>query len=82
MCVRSCIARETSRRHFLLEIGVGEADWVFKTTFSVTDAEHALPNIDLVFDGLDTYATVKLVSFSPWWQRIIADEQTERSDNS
>lgn len=42
--------------------GVGEKDWAFKTTFEVTEAELASPNVDLLFEGLDTFATVKLVS--------------------
>ena len=37
-------------------------DWAFKTSFSVAKEELALPNVDLVFDGLDTFAVVKLVS--------------------
>jgi len=41
-------------------LGVGEAEWAFKTTFDVTD-ELLAPNVDLVFDGLDTFAAVKLV---------------------
>lgn len=39
---------------------IGEVDWVFKTTFNVTKEELSNPNVDLVFDGLDTFATVKL----------------------
>ncbi|KDQ64291.1 glycoside hydrolase family 2 protein [Jaapia argillacea MUCL 33604] len=39
---------------------IGETEWVFKTTFSVKDTELAAPNVDLVFDGLDTFATVTL----------------------
>jgi len=44
-------------------LGVGEAEWAFKTTFDVTD-ELLAPNVDLVFDGLDTFAAVKLVRFT------------------
>ncbi|PPR06573.1 hypothetical protein CVT24_001754 [Panaeolus cyanescens] len=40
---------------------VGEAEWAFKTTFVASDGDIASPNVDLVFDGLDTFATVKLV---------------------
>ncbi|KAI0772566.1 glycoside hydrolase family 2 protein [Irpex lacteus] len=39
---------------------IGEASWSFKTQFDVTEAELAKPNADLVFDGLDTFATVFL----------------------
>ena len=42
--------------------GVGEAVWAFMTKFEVTEQESAAPNVDLVFDGLDTYATIELVS--------------------
>ena len=42
-------------------IGIGEADWEFKTTFDVAETELNAPNADLVFDGLDTFATVTLV---------------------
>lgn len=44
---------------------VGEADWIFKTTFSTTAAELALPFHDLVFEGLDTFCRVELVSLPP-----------------
>ncbi|KAK7049564.1 hypothetical protein VNI00_005595 [Paramarasmius palmivorus] len=39
---------------------VGEARWAFKTSFPVSDAELAAPHLDLVFDGLDTFASVLL----------------------
>ncbi|KAH9948346.1 glycoside hydrolase family 2 protein [Amylocystis lapponica] len=39
---------------------VGEVPWAFKTQFTVTEAELAAPNADLVFDGLDTFAVVEL----------------------
>jgi hypothetical protein len=42
--------------------GVGEADWAFMTTFDCTEGILSGPNVDLVFDGLDTFAAVKLVS--------------------
>jgi len=43
--------------------GVGESDWSFKNTTEVSAKELAAPNIDLVFDGLDTFASVELVRF-------------------
>ncbi|TCD70426.1 hypothetical protein EIP91_003507 [Steccherinum ochraceum] len=39
---------------------IGEAEWAFKTEITVTDEELAAPAADLVFDGLDTFATVLL----------------------
>lgn len=42
-------------------LGVGEAEWAFKTSFNVTEKELASQNVDLIFDGLDTFANVKLV---------------------
>lgn len=45
-------------------VGVGEADWAFKTNFDVSQSSFNEPNVDLVFEGLDTYASVTLVSFS------------------
>lgn len=44
-----------------VKLGVGESEWAFKSSFSVTEDELRAPNIDLVFDGLDTFATVDLV---------------------
>lgn len=46
---------------FLLS-GIGEADWAFKTILEVSEQELSAPNIDLVFDGLDTFSVVSLVS--------------------
>jgi len=40
---------------------VGEAEWAFKTSFNVTEKELASQNVNLVFDGLDTFANVRLV---------------------
>ena len=37
---------------------IGEESWAFQTKFSVSAAAHGLSHIDLVFEGLDTYATV------------------------
>ncbi|EAU84749.2 beta-mannosidase [Coprinopsis cinerea okayama7 len=39
---------------------VGEAEWKFKSAFQVTEDELSAPNADLVFEGLDTFATVTL----------------------
>ncbi|KAG8949951.1 hypothetical protein FRC00_007912, partial [Tulasnella sp. 408] len=39
---------------------LGEAAWAFKTTFDVTQKELTEPNVDLVFEGLDTNAVVEL----------------------
>ncbi|KAJ1311549.1 hypothetical protein OPQ81_010033 [Rhizoctonia solani] len=39
---------------------VGEADWVFSTSFQLQSKDLSEPNADLVFDGLDTYCTVQL----------------------
>ncbi|KAJ6614286.1 glycoside hydrolase family 2 protein [Mycena sp. CBHHK59/15] len=39
---------------------VGEAQWAFKTTFNISDEELKKPNADLVFDGVDTFASVVL----------------------
>jgi beta-mannosidase len=43
-------------------LGVGEANWVFKTSFEVTAEQLKDPEIDLVFEGLDTYCDIVLVS--------------------
>ena len=42
-------------------LGVGEKEWAFKTTFTASDEDLKAPNADIVFDGLDTYATATLV---------------------
>ncbi|KAI6119373.1 glycoside hydrolase family 2 protein [Pisolithus croceorrhizus] len=39
---------------------IGESDWIFKNNFIVTNTELAARHVDLVFEGLDTYATVAL----------------------
>ncbi|KIM26256.1 glycoside hydrolase family 2 protein [Serendipita vermifera MAFF 305830] len=38
---------------------IGEEDWAFRTKITITPEMHALPHIDLILDGLDTYATVE-----------------------
>jgi hypothetical protein len=42
-------------------VGVGEADWAFKTTFKVTKEQLAEPHADLLFEGLDTFCDISLV---------------------
>lgn len=39
---------------------IGRKDWKYRTTFSVTKEQLTPANIELVFDGLDTYAEVSL----------------------
>ncbi|KAF8609837.1 glycoside hydrolase family 2 protein [Ceratobasidium sp. AG-I] len=39
---------------------VGEADWQFRTSFSLQAKQISDPYADIVFDGLDTYCTVEL----------------------
>ncbi|TEB30224.1 beta-mannosidase [Coprinellus micaceus] len=39
---------------------VGESEWAFKHTLEVSEKELGAPNVDLVFEGLDTFATVTL----------------------
>ncbi|ORY26762.1 glycoside hydrolase superfamily [Naematelia encephala] len=39
---------------------VGEADWQFKTIFTVTEEQIRQPEKDLVFNGLDTYCEISL----------------------
>lgn len=58
-----------------LHLGVGEADWQFRTSFELQAKQLSDPNADLVFDGLDTYCTVELVSqlspFEAWASAFI-----------
>jgi len=44
--------------------GVGEANWEFKTSFPVTHSDLSVSQADLVFEGLDTFASVVLVRIS------------------
>ena len=39
---------------------IGKTDWEYRTTFDVPAALLARRNVELVFEGLDTYATVFL----------------------
>ncbi|KAG9317520.1 hypothetical protein JVU11DRAFT_1726 [Chiua virens] len=41
---------------------IGEADWAFKNSFIVTEKDLATANVDLVFEGLDTFASITLAS--------------------
>jgi hypothetical protein len=40
---------------------VGESDWRFKTTFNLSDNQMVQDNVDLVFEGLDTFCHVEVV---------------------
>ena len=39
---------------------VGERDWTYQCTFSLTTEQLQRPSIHLLFEGLDTYASVYL----------------------
>jgi len=39
---------------------IGETDWVFQNTFTVTEEDLVASNADLVFEGLDTFASITL----------------------
>lgn len=52
------ILRCANRRLFDI-LGVGDREWLYRTTF---DCETAGPKAHLVFEGLDTFCTVYLVS--------------------
>ncbi|TFK28781.1 beta-mannosidase [Coprinopsis marcescibilis] len=39
---------------------IGEAEWLFKSVLEVTEEELSAPNVDLFFEGLDTFAVVTL----------------------
>ncbi|TAJ15233.1 glycoside hydrolase family 2 protein [Marinilabiliaceae bacterium JC017] len=55
---------------------IGEKDWIYKTSFSI-DKELSADKVDLVFEGLDTHATVELNG-----QEIIAASNMFRSYRS
>jgi beta-mannosidase len=40
---------------------VGESDWRFKTVFEVTKEQSKQDNVDVVFEGLDTFCHVEIV---------------------
>lgn len=39
---------------------ISKEDWIYRTTFSVTEQELSNQQVELVFEGLDTHASVKL----------------------
>ncbi|WWD22921.1 hypothetical protein CI109_107416 [Kwoniella shandongensis] len=39
---------------------IQEGDWVFKTSFDIDEFQLKQDNVDLLFDGLDTYCTIVL----------------------
>ena len=43
-------------------LGVSRVDWTFKTTFKVSEEQMKEPCVDLVFEGLDTYCDIEVVS--------------------
>ena len=45
----------------LLVAGVGETEWLYYTSFDVSDSERNWRNAELVFEGLDTICDVYLV---------------------
>jgi beta-mannosidase len=47
--------------NILRVIGIGEGDWAFKNTFEIDPRVLQLDNVDIVFEGLDTYAVIELV---------------------
>ena len=59
-----CLATQVFNHQYsaFLFAGIGEADWALKTIFEVSERELSAPNIDLVFDGLDTFSVVSFVS--------------------
>jgi hypothetical protein len=44
-------------------VGIGQSDWAFRTFFEVTEESLKEEHADIVFEGLDTYAVVELVSY-------------------
>ena len=62
----TCLASPLSlaQDHYLIRVGIGESDWIFKNVFLVAESDLAAPHVDLIFDGLDTFAAVTLVSHS------------------
>lgn len=48
-----------------MDLGIAEADWQFRTSFSVSAQQLSEPEVDLVFEGLDTYCDILLVCSLP-----------------
>lgn len=61
MWVAECVSQSPKLINVCI-LGVGENAWAFKTVLEVTETELASRHVDLVFEGLDTFAEVKLVS--------------------
>ena len=64
MSFGSIIRNRPASDLWLNRTGVGESAWTFKNIFTVTEEELAAPNVDLVFEGIDTFAVITLVSFT------------------
>jgi hypothetical protein len=85
---RSAMSAQTSlsllrHRGNSIRLGVGEAEWAFKTEFQAPETSLASKHADLTFEGLDTYATVSLVSLTYLSQPTPAQcFISERSQNS
>jgi beta-mannosidase len=71
-------AAVVSMRTCLTRIGIQEADWVFKTSFEVKEAELKKDCVDLLFEGLDTYCTISVVS-PALPSNTLSDPATERA---
>lgn len=54
-------------------LGIGESEWAFRTTFDVRPESLKEDSADLVFEGLDTYATVELVRVSQCMLTAVVD---------
>jgi hypothetical protein len=69
------IATLLSTPYLKPSLGVGESEWAFKHTLEVSEKELGAPNVDLVFEGLDTFATVTLVSRVQYRSKIRFDHK-------
>jgi hypothetical protein len=61
VCTSLAISNTSANGSSLTHPGIGEAEWAFKSTFNVHENILASSNVDLVFEGLDTYCTITLV---------------------